>query len=1063
MLVIAFLSLKAQGIQTSNIEGNYDGECGKYIAYHNGIYYMTIGPYGTRKTGVAKLDVSNDFKGMYGYVQFSESQGRPYGFAINSNGEFIIIQADNNVLIFNSAGVKQLNWTFSGSANDYQWSPLAVDASDRIYIAGGSNGNIQIFNRTGSLMNTISVGNEAKSLTINPDDESIWVLSKGSAGRYILSHFEPYPDLSLVNSWSYDSPIQGLPGTGYPNGGDNYLEWGSIVANNQRIVITQWYYMRLQDKQLDHRLLILYPSGDQLRCKMTSTASRADRRICLPTGLCLNNDLLLFNDNMVANDSPTYDHLNLIFSDGYCSGNTIPQPPTNLSIMQIGNQFKLNWTASTTPNVTYNIYYKTNSGHYNYSAKLGTVGQNTTTFTDPNNRNDGNNYCYVVRAVLNGEESNNSSEACKKWEDKQLSLSVNPQNIILACSDQGLFEITLSDEKGNHLIGKQIVVQDDLQDKSTTTSPTDNQGKVTYSVSKNNKTEGNYKINFSIHIDGYKNDPSIDCNVEIKKDDQSCYDIEISTDKLVYNLNENINFIIEVKTKDNKPVPNVLVAIFDPSPNLNYCPAPSTGQDGKAIYQSNTSGLDGWVSYGFYCSIISKGINFDPMVFPIVIDNGKPQPQEVTNSINANPIGINKQLGQKTKPDALNDMIDVGLQAGVNTVTNPVVVTGALLCAGGIVGSFFTAGETAPVAAVACPFTAEAAQLSFALEASKAASNKLVDYIDAPQDQKTEMKKGVDLVYTGIDFVFLVSGHINSPKSGKSILSYKISNNKGNFANQYAKDFIDQLGNYYDVTNDISSLNFTSGKGQIVNINSSTSVVIISSSIKDNNFSSTDFDRYNYSTIAYSYNPNRPPKIILDEPQNNSLNQEISLTCRWISIQNVTKCHLQISEDSTIMKSFVMKNGDEILASNFLINDSNIVLNSKIITGLKQGQTKYYWRVRAFKNNLWGNWSSLNNFTTVQISDVKDNNLIDPSHITLMPNPINEKTEIIISLDKHSNISLSITNNLGIEVNRIIDDREFEPGEYKFENISNNLLPGVYFCTLIAGNYIETIKFVVIK
>lgn len=647
--------------------------------------------------------------------------------------------------------------------------------------------------------------------------------------------------------------------------------------------------------------------------------------------------------------------------------------------------------------------------------------------------------------------------------EKKIVLNVEPKKIDLKCQTQGTFNLTLKDDQGNPIVGKQIVVNDRLNNSCFSTPATDNTGKTTYSINKGSKPQGLYDLEFVAEYTGYSNKAIQTSQVEIIPEDQNCYNIEISVEKNVFNLNEDLTFNISVKDINNNPIPNAIVAIYDPNPNILYCPSASTNQNGIATYKANTTGLDGYIVYGFKTSILGKNIEFDPIVMPLIIDNGKQNPAEITKIVNTDPSGLSKPLGSKQKPDLLNDMIDVGLQAGINTVTNPVIIGGAFLCGGGIVGSFYTAGATAPVPAVACPFTAEAAKLTFALEASKEASKKLVDYVEPNPNKNAEYKQNLDLVYTGIDFVFLVKGQLKAPKTGKSVLSYKISNNRGNFANQYATEFIDQLGNYYSVYDDISNLNFTGGKGQIVNINNETSIFALTCVVKDINNTSTDFDKYEYSTIAYSFNPNRPQKVKLNEPQNNSTNIETSVNFKWDKVQSSTKYHLQVSEDSTIMKSAFLKEKDEIQSSTFFVNDSNIVSNSKVISGLKQGQTKYFWRVRAFKNNLWGNWSSLNNFTTVQISDVEENINKNIPTITILPNPSYDNSDIIFSIEKNSVVSISIMNNLGIEVQRIIDNKEFIQGEYKFNFDSGELPAGIYHCTFIAGKHIIAKKFVIVK
>ncbi|MGO9274515.1 MAG: hypothetical protein ACLQOO_30510 [Terriglobia bacterium] len=68
----------------------------------------------------------------------------------------------------------------------------------------------------------------------------------------------------------------------------------------------------------------------------------------------------------------------------------------------------LNWTASTTSGVTYNVYRATSSGGYNYSAPLAT-GISATSYTDCS-VTLGQAYYYVTRAVSGSTTSVNSNE-----------------------------------------------------------------------------------------------------------------------------------------------------------------------------------------------------------------------------------------------------------------------------------------------------------------------------------------------------------------------------------------------------------------------------------------------------------------------------------------------------------------------------------------------------------------------------------------------------------------------------------------------------------------------------
>lgn len=96
------------------------------------------------------------------------------------------------------------------------------------------------------------------------------------------------------------------------------------------------------------------------------------------------------------------------------------------------------------------------------------------------------------------------------------------------------------------------------------------------------------------------------------------------------------------------------------------------------------------------------------------------------------------------------------------------------------------------------------------------------------------------------------------------------------------------------------------------------------------------------------------------------------------------------------------------------------------------------------------------------ITNINDDLKVKQNAIDIAPNPINEKSEIIINLEKHSSITTSLINNSGIEVSKMIHNKEFEPGEYKFDFDTSNLSSGIYYLTLKTGQSIISTKIIII-
>jgi len=105
--------------------------------------------------------------------------------------------------------------------------------------------------------------------------------------------------------------------------------------------------------------------------------------------------------------------------------------------------------------------------------------------------------------------------------------------------------------------------------------------------------------------------------------------------------------------------------------------------------------------------------------------------------------------------------------------------------------------------------------------------------------------------------------------------------------------------------------------------------------------------------------------------------------------------------------------------------------------------------------------------TTTVITKI-DNTI--PSSFSLSqnyPNPFNPTTTISYKVKSYQVIKLTVYNILGKEVAVLVNEKQ-APGEYEvqFPNnsiISNQFPSGVYFCRLETGDFIKTIKMLLIK
>ena len=78
------------------------------------------------------------------------------------------------------------------------------------------------------------------------------------------------------------------------------------------------------------------------------------------------------------------------------------------------------------------------------------------------------------------------------------------------------------------------------------------------------------------------------------------------------------------------------------------------------------------------------------------------------------------------------------------------------------------------------------------------------------------------------------------------------------------------------------------------------------------------------------------------------------------------------------------------------------------------------------------------------------------------PNPFNPTTTIGFGLQNKSDVKITILNAIGEEVAVLLNE-EKEPGYHQVEFNASNLPSGVYFYQLVAGDFIQTKKMIILK
>ena len=78
------------------------------------------------------------------------------------------------------------------------------------------------------------------------------------------------------------------------------------------------------------------------------------------------------------------------------------------------------------------------------------------------------------------------------------------------------------------------------------------------------------------------------------------------------------------------------------------------------------------------------------------------------------------------------------------------------------------------------------------------------------------------------------------------------------------------------------------------------------------------------------------------------------------------------------------------------------------------------------------------------------------------PNPFNPQTQITYSVPKATDVTIKIYDVLGREIAVLVNERK-QPGEYKATWNAEGLSSGVYFYRIVAGEFVETKKMVIIR
>lgn len=194
-----------------------------------------------------------------------------------------------------------------------------------------------------------------------------------------------------------------------------------------------------------------------------------------------------------------------------------------------------------------------------------------------------------------------------------------------------------------------------------------------------------------------------------------------------------------------------------------------------------------------------------------------------------------------------------------------------------------------------------------------------------------------------------------------------------------------------------------------------------------------------------------PTAPTLRLPANDTVGTTLTPTLRWFSVTGAEIYHVILSTDS--------------LFSTLLINDSTASVFYDIGSGILQGNTKYFWRVRGRNLAGFGVYSSRWKFTTENLTGISIVNNETPGMYSLSqnyPNPFNPVTNIRFAIPESGPVKLTVFDMLGREVETLVNEN-LDRGTYNADWNASGYPSGVYFYRIEAGGFGEVRKMILVK